>query len=83
MDMVSRRWMWVESMDVASGCGCKGYKDFLILLIPTALVSVHHSMPSSSIELRRQEKPISRVNGSVMARLVVPIQAILDPLYVN
>ena len=23
MSVVSRRWMWVESMDVASGCGCK------------------------------------------------------------
>ena len=21
--MVSRRWVWVESMGVASGCGCK------------------------------------------------------------
>ena len=23
MGMVSRRWMWVESMGVASRCGCK------------------------------------------------------------
>ena len=23
MGVVSRRWMWVESMSVASGCGCK------------------------------------------------------------
>ena len=23
MGVVSRRWMWVESMGVASGCGCK------------------------------------------------------------
>ena len=23
MDVVSRRWVWVESMGVASGCGCK------------------------------------------------------------
>ena len=37
MGVVSR-WMWVESMGVASGCGCK--EDFLILLIPTPLVSV-------------------------------------------
>ena len=22
MGVVSRRWMWVESMSVASGCGC-------------------------------------------------------------
>ena len=27
-------------MGVASGCGCKGYIDFLILLIPTPIVSV-------------------------------------------
>ena len=37
MSVVSRRWMWVESMSGASGCGCKGYIDFLILLIPTLL----------------------------------------------
>ena len=23
MGVVSRRWMWMESMSVASGCGCK------------------------------------------------------------
>ena len=23
MGVVSRRWVWVESMGVASGCGCK------------------------------------------------------------
>ena len=23
MGVVSRRWVWVESMSVASGCGCK------------------------------------------------------------
>ena len=23
MGVVSRKWMWVESMGVASGCGCK------------------------------------------------------------
>ena len=38
MGVVSRRWVWVESMGVASGCGCKKV-DFLILLIPTPLVS--------------------------------------------
>ena len=32
--MVSRRWMWVESMGVC------GYIDYLILLIPTPLVAV-------------------------------------------
>ena len=30
----------MESMGVASGCGCKEVIDFLILLIPTPLVSV-------------------------------------------
>ena len=33
MGVVSRRWMWVESMGVASGCGCKE-------VIPTPIVSV-------------------------------------------
>ena len=23
MGVVSRRWMWVETIDVVSGCGCK------------------------------------------------------------
>ena len=23
MGVISRKWMWVESMGVASGCGCK------------------------------------------------------------
>ena len=40
MGVVSRRWLWVESMGVASGCGCKEVYRFLILLIPTPLVSV-------------------------------------------
>ena len=32
MGVVSRRWIWVESMGVASGCGCKKVPiDFLIL----------------------------------------------------
>ena len=37
--VVSRRWVWVESMGVASDCGCKEV-DFLIivLLILTPLV---------------------------------------------
>ena len=35
MGVVSRRWIWVESMGVTSGCGCKEvYIYFLILLIP-------------------------------------------------
>ena len=28
MGMVSRRWMWVESMGVASVCGCKEVCEF-------------------------------------------------------
>ena len=43
MGVVSRRWVWVETMGVASGCGCKEviyYIDFLIILILTPLVSV-------------------------------------------
>ena len=36
MGVVSRRWMWVESMGVV----VKRYIDYLILLIPTPLVSV-------------------------------------------
>ena len=43
MGVVSRKWMWVESTCVACGCGCKelySYIDFLILLIPTPLLSV-------------------------------------------
>ena len=39
---LSRRWEWVDPMGVASGCGSKEvhvYIDFLILLIPTPLVS--------------------------------------------
>ena len=37
MGVVSRRWMWVESMGVVVRRYI--YKDFLILLIPTPLVS--------------------------------------------
>ena len=32
MGVVSRRWVWVESMGVAIGHGCKEVIDFLILL---------------------------------------------------
>ena len=35
MGVVSRRWMWVESMGVV----VRRYIDYLILLIPTPLVS--------------------------------------------
>ena len=36
MGVVSRRWVWVEPMSVI----VRRYTDFLILLIPTPLVSV-------------------------------------------
>ena len=36
MGVVSRRWVWVESMGVV----VRRFIDFLILLIPTPLVSV-------------------------------------------
>ena len=36
MGVVSRRWMWVDSMGVV----VRRYIDYLILLIPTLLVSV-------------------------------------------
>ena len=36
MGVVSRRWVWVESMGVV----VRRYIDFLILLIPAPLVSV-------------------------------------------
>ena len=46
MGVVSRRWVWVESIGVANGCKevyrfphIRRYIDFLILLIPTPLVS--------------------------------------------
>ena len=39
--VVSRRWEWVESIGVATGgVVVRRYIDFLILLIPTPLVSV-------------------------------------------
>ena len=30
MGVVSRRWMWVESMGEARGCGCKEVKYIII-----------------------------------------------------
>ena len=52
MGVVSRRWMWVESMDVASGCGCKAVYRFphitypysschLLFFAPVSLLIVH------------------------------------------
>ena len=43
MGVVSMRWMWVESMGVAGGCGCKEvyiYRFPHITYPPTPLVSV-------------------------------------------
>ena len=45
MGVVSRRWMWVESMGVASGCGCKEVYRFphillLLYLFVFAVVSL-------------------------------------------
>ena len=34
MGVVSRRWMWVESMGVASGCGCKEVYRFPYITYP-------------------------------------------------
>ena len=34
MGVVSRRWMWVESMGVASGCGCKEVDRFSHISYP-------------------------------------------------
>ena len=37
--VVSRRWVWLVGVGEIYGCGCKEVIDFLILLIPTPLVS--------------------------------------------
>ena len=34
MGVVSRRWVWVESMGVASGCGCKEIYRFSHITYP-------------------------------------------------
>ena len=54
--VVSRRWVWlvgvggtgIQGVGVATGCGLRRYIDFLILLIPTPLVSVafYSSIPT-------------------------------------
>ena len=42
MGMISRRWVWVESMGVASGCGCKEVYRFPALFFAAAsLLFVH------------------------------------------
>ena len=33
MGVVSRRWMWVESMGVSSGCGCKEERTYMYMCI--------------------------------------------------
>ena len=40
MGVVSRRRVWLVGVGGIYGCGCKEVIDFLILLIPTHLVSV-------------------------------------------
>ena len=40
MGVVSRRRVWLVGVGGIYGCGCKEVIDFLILLIPTPLVSV-------------------------------------------
>ena len=40
MGVISRRWMWVESMGVASGCGCKELYRFTYMTYPYFFVSV-------------------------------------------
>ena len=46
--VVSRRWVWLVGVGGIYGCGCKEVIDFLILLIPTPLVSVlfYSSIPT-------------------------------------
>ena len=46
--VVSRRWVWLVGVGGIYGCGCKEVYIFLILLIPTPLVSVlfYSSIPS-------------------------------------
>ena len=34
MGVVSRRWVWVESMGVTSGCGCKEVYRFPHIIYP-------------------------------------------------
>ena len=38
MGVVSRRWMWVESVGVASGCGCKEVYRFPHITYPYSSV---------------------------------------------
>ena len=55
MGVVSRRWMLVESMGVV----VRRYIDYLILLIPTPLVSVFFcsSIPTYFSLLNKQKQP--------------------------
>ena len=38
MGVVSKRWVWVESMDVASGCGCKEVYRFPHITYPYSCI---------------------------------------------
>ena len=51
--VVSRRWMWVESMGVV----VRRYIDILILLIPTPLVSVLFAAASLLFSLKKYQTP--------------------------
>ena len=84
----------MESMGVASGCGCKEIyrfpRSYYFSLLLLYLFTMRRPLPLLSFK-GKQEKPISsrprgltsRVNGIVMARIVVPKQVILDPLQGN
>ena len=54
MGVVNRRWVWVESMGVV----VRRYIDFLILLIPTPLVSAlfGSSIPTFFVNFFKNEK---------------------------
>ena len=55
MSVVSRRWMWVESMGVTSECGCKElyrfphityfYSSCICVFAAAALLFVHFVVP--------------------------------------
>ena len=48
MGVVRRRWVWVESMGVASGCGCKevyGFPHITYYLRETAVKYIFQQHP--------------------------------------
>ena len=47
--MVSKRWVWVESMGVASGCGCKEAYTFPYITYPySSCICFFFSIPTFS-----------------------------------